>query len=101
MQNCTDLQWLDLRTVNDDVIGVRGNGPEKHRQRSDVAPLMADEGVFGEPAAGGYDFRFHPVGGFAAAFLNEPPDAIKVFGCLRGKLEGRTHPRDFKRAARR
>jgi len=34
-------------------------------------------------------------------FLNEPPDAIKVFGCLRGELEGRTHPRVFKRAARR
>jgi len=29
------------------------------------------------------------------------PDGIKVFGCLRGELEGRTHPRVFKRAARR
>jgi len=34
-------------------------------------------------------------------FLNEAPEGIKVFGCLRGELEGRTHPRVFKRAARR
>jgi hypothetical protein len=45
---------------------------------------MPYAGVSGEPEAGGDDFRFYPVGGFTPVFLDEPPDAIKVFGRLRG-----------------
>ena len=101
VQNGYHLQWLAFRTVDDDVIRVLGEGPEKHRQRGDIPPFMAYEGISGEPAACGDNLRFHPVGGFRAVFLNEPLDAIKVFGCLGSELEGRTHPRVFKRAARR
>ena len=101
MQNGYHLQWLALRTVDDNVIQVLGNGPEKHRQRCDIPPFMPYEGISGEPVSCGDNLRFHLVGGLPAVFLNEPPDVIKVFGCLRGELEDRTHPRVFKRAVRR
>ncbi len=101
MQNGHHLQWLALRTVNDDVVWIPGDGPEKHGQWGDIRPFMPYEGVLGEPATGGDNFRLYTVGGFNAVFLNEPPDTVKVFGCLRGKLKERAHPRIFKRAARR
>jgi hypothetical protein len=62
---------------------------------------MSYQGISGELAACGDDLRFHPVGCSPAVLLNEPLDALKVFGCLSSQLEWRTHPCAFKRSARR
>lgn len=63
-------------------------------------PVESDQRKSGEPAVCGDDLYFHPVGGFPAAFRNEPSDTIQVFGGLRGELE-RPHPSVFNRSSGR